>query len=85
MKEFRTRKEQIEKDFLGRLMRDLKRDGCTLTRKARSLIREELKSAAMVGAVEERRRTLKILQTYDSSVAAHKIVGESVLQVLGYE
>lgn len=80
---FRTRKEQIEQDFLRRLVRDLKAAGCPLNAKGRALVKEELKGAAMVGAAEERSRTLRLL-SHDQQTA-RAIVVESVLAVLGYE
>ena len=80
---FRSRKAQIESDFLGQIVKALKEDNCVLTRKARKVIKEELRSAAMVGAAEERWRALNIV-SHDSD-AAHKITSQSVLAVLGYE
>jgi len=78
---YESRKEQIEKGFLRHIVKALKADGITLTRHARKVIAEELRSAAMVGAVEERERTLQMVdgQLYE------KICAKPVLKVLGYE
>lgn len=81
---FRSRKQQIEKDFLGRISRVMKARGVPLSRHARSVIREELKSAAMVGAAEERYRTLRIIRE-SGTATAEQICQKSVLSVLGYE
>lgn len=81
--EFRTRKEQIEKGFLPQLMRDLKAAGCPLNAKGRALVKKELRDAAMVGACEERYRTLRFLQ--HDQTTARVITNTSVLSVLGYE
>jgi len=79
---FRSRKAQIESDFLSRIIETLKADNCPVSRKARRVIKEELRSAAMVGAAEERHRTLKLA---GNSPIAREIVSQSVLSVLGYE
>lgn len=81
---FRSRKEQIEKDFLGRIAKVMRAQGNPLNRPARSVMREELRSAAMVGAAEERYRTLKMLRE-NGTVTADQICERSVLNVLGYE
>lgn len=80
---FRTRKEQIEKDFLRRLARDLKTAGCPLNTKGRALVKRELRGAAMVGAAEERSRTLRVVK--HDQVTVRAIVAISILEVLGYE
>jgi hypothetical protein len=88
-KQFATRKEQIEKDFLKRLMRQLKAAGCPVTRKGRALIKEELRASALVGACEERQRTLNLLKLEDASQTAREVEKEvikrGVNEVLGYE
>jgi len=88
-KQFVTRKEQIEKDFLKRLMRQLKTAGCPVSRKGRALIQEELRAAALVGACEERQRTLTLLKLKDGSHTARElekeIIKRGVNDVLGYE
>jgi hypothetical protein len=88
-KQFASRKEQIEKDFLKRLMRQLKAAGCPVSRKGRALIQEELRAAALVGACEERQRTLGLLKFKDGSPTAREIEKEiikrGVNDVLGYE
>lgn len=83
MQQFKNRKEQIEKDFAARLFRDLKNIGCPLTAKGRRLVKEELKSSAMVGAFEERHRVLKFESM--NSRLRELITEPSVLSVLGYE
>jgi hypothetical protein len=85
----RSRKEQIEKDFLARLVRSLKAADIPINAKGRALIKETLKSSAMVGACEERSRTLELLRLEDGSSTAREIEQEickrGVLDVLGYE
>lgn len=80
-----TRKEQIEKGFMSTLSRDLKALGFPLSRKAKQLIKQELRDAAMVGACEERDRTLKLLRDRISPHLLSSITDEPVLKVLGYE
>lgn len=82
--DFRSRKDQIEKDFLRRLVQDLKRLGCPVTRRGRELIKTELRDAAMVGAAEERSRDLRLIRQR-GLFAADEIVKQPVLAVLGYE
>ena len=80
---FRSRKEQIEKDFARELRRVLKQEGIGYFNRAQNAaIRKALRDAAMVGATEERYRTLKIVNDHD---LRKKIVEQSVLTVLGYE
>jgi hypothetical protein len=85
--QFANRKEQIEKDFLRKLERDLKAAGCPINKEARMLIAERLRRAAMVGASEERSRTLKILgRGYgDTAPIVREITSRVVLDVLGYD
>ena len=84
--QFKSRKEQIEKDFLKSLLRRMKEAGCVINEKGELLIKEELKSAAMVGAYEERSRILKIVAAHNGDVAIrHAITAEHTLKVLGYE
>ena len=83
----RTRKEQIEKDFYQTLRRKLSAAGLVMTPEIEGTIKGVLKSTAMVGAIAERDRTLKILsdagreQTREIEGA---IIREGVLGVLGY-
>lgn len=84
MEFFRSRKEQIEKDFLAQIAKKLKREGTSLSKQARIAIKEELKNAAMVGAAEERHRILEILRR-NGSVMPNEICSIGVLAVLGYE
>jgi len=79
----RSRKKQIEKDFLPQLSIALKKAGCPINREGRALIKAELRSAAMVGAAEERWRTLNIVGR-DNAVAG-EIVKQGVLTILGYD
>ena len=79
----RTRKEQIEKDFAVSIWRMFRMEGVPLSRRMRRKIREELKGAAMVGAAEERHRTLNMIH-YDP-VLTQRVVKDSVLKVLGYQ
>lgn len=86
MKDFTSRKDQIERDFLPRLHRALKRLGVPLNRRAYALVKEELRSAAMVGASEERNHALTILRKQDFGyLVVQKIEEVSVLTVLGYK
>jgi hypothetical protein len=78
---YRTRKEQIAA---------FKRRLCwKLSRKQHAQLSQVLRDAAMVGAAEERFRTLQILKQYQSVVDArtlsHEICAKSMLAVLGYE
>ena len=77
--EFRTRREQIEKDFLPHCMKN----------PTRAVIKEELKGAAMVGACEERDRTLRIIDSLTDEhlkrLLSDQITAVGVLQVIGYE
>lgn len=82
---YETRKEQIEKGFMRTLSRDLRAAGIPLTRKAKELIKEELRGAAMVGACEERDRSLKLLRDRVSPHLLNAITADPVLRVLGYE
>jgi hypothetical protein len=81
MKTFRTRREQIETEFLATCLK-------TPTRK---VIKAELKGAAMVGACEERDRVLTIIRgSWCLTDAAKRdlidaIISKGVLDVLGYE
>lgn len=81
---FRSRKEQIEKDFLGRISKVMKAQGTPLNRPARSVIREELRSAAMVGAAEERFRVLRLIKE-SGVITPEQVCEQPVLAVLGYE
>lgn len=86
MRIFKTRKEQIENDFYVAIVRQLKADGDNVSARARKVIRGELRDAAMVGAAEERSRTLGIISVVsDLGHLAKAITGQSVLRVLGYE
>lgn len=86
MKEHPTRKAQIEQGFLSRLMRDLKDMGYPINSKARTRINEALRSAAMVGACEERSRTLSLMKSaHDLAEMPTRITAKSVLDVLGYD
>jgi hypothetical protein len=78
---FRSRKEQI--------LAFKKELGWKLTPRHHAQLAQVLRDAAMVGAAEERLRTLNILKKYSSVVDAttlsHEICSKSVLTVLGYE
>lgn len=81
-----SRREQIEKDFLRDLMRDLRVAGVNVTRQSRERIKDALRDAAMVGACEERHRTLKYLQSKHADPdIGRAIMSRGVLSVLGYE
>jgi len=89
MEQYQTRKEQIEKDLLRRLMRELKKVGCPVNRQGRALIKEQLRVSAIVGACEERSRTINLLKLEDASPITREIEKEiikrGVNDVLGYE
>lgn len=86
-KKKRTRKEQIEKDFVPRLVRALQESGSTIYKEGVRHIESVLRSAAMVGACEERDRTLAILRKQDGETApiVDEITSKGVLDVLGYD
>lgn len=79
--EYASRKAQIDA-FKRELVRGLP----TLTPGQHAALRFTLRDAAMVGAAEERHRTLEILKNATNlRDAAEKIMASSELQVLGYE
>ena len=84
-----NRKEQIENEFLKRLVRKLNQAGCPPSTIGVELIRAELRSAAMVGACEERGRTLAIIRanahgcSFNQDISS-EITSKGVLAVLGY-
>ena len=79
-----SRKKQIEKEFLGHIAKVMKERGVPLDRYARTLIKQELRGAAMVGAAEERFRTLRLIKE-KGVINARDVCAEGVLSVLGYE
>ena len=85
----RTRKYQIEGAFFNRIRQALKGAGNAIPVEVEDAIRSALKSAAMVGAIEERSRTLQILRARRDQGGVRaiedEIISEGVLQVLGYE
>ena len=86
----RNRKQQIERAFLGRVVKTLRLDGCQVTPALRTQLKDALRSAAMVGACEERTRMLEFLRvapvTWISSAEITRfIVSRGVLEVLGYD
>lgn len=84
MKEYRNRKEQIEKDFNRELIRILKEEGIGyFNRRQHAAIKKALRNAAMVGAAEERYRTLQ-MQSLNNGIR-NAICEKSILAVLGYE
>lgn len=84
MKEFKNRKEQIEKEFARDLRAELKEEGIGyFTRAQNNSIKKALRYAAMVGACEERYRILQFESL--NSRLRELIVEPSVLSVLGYE
>ena len=83
MKTYDSRKEQIEKVFLPMLIRALQNEGVVVQGRGRNLLREALRDAAMVGAYEERGRTLGLTELPDRVYG--QIISASVLRVLGYE
>lgn len=73
-----SRKEQLRA-----FQRELK---LKLTPAEKRRLSNAMRDAAMVGAAEERNRTLKILADLCADrTIAHRIVAVSVLAVLGYE
>lgn len=79
---FASRKEQIEKEFMRRLIRDANLVG--LTRRQRNILKRTLRDAAMVGACEERSRTLELIRRYGPIVGETAITVVPILKVLGY-
>ena len=84
-----NRKQQIERDFLRRVVKALRGNGCQVTPTLRASLKSALRSAAMVGACEERHRTLRFLDrvssTFGSIEIRQFIVSRGVLEVLGYD
>ena len=84
----RTRKQQINTDLLGDIARHFGRSmGVPMPRRFRACLRAALRDAAMIGAAEERGRTLEILRArlgVASLGVAQNICERSVLDVLGY-
>lgn len=76
---YKTRRDQIEKDFLPQCLKD----------PTRRVIKKELRGAAMVGACEERERTLGIIERACGDLLRDALVREitsvGVLEVLGYK
>lgn len=85
MMNFRSRKEQIEKEFVRDLVDRLERDGIVIRTRQRSALKKTLKDAAMVGACEERYRTLKLIREGVGDSLGTRITEIPVLVVLGYE
>ena|ERR1700733_4333781 len=84
---YETRKEQIEREFLRRLIRLLKVEGVVINARARLHIKDALMSAAFVAACEERDRTLRLLADRGHSgdgEMSGQITSKAVLDVLGY-
>lgn len=81
---YKTRKQQIEKEFARELRRVLKEEGIEyFNARQRTAILKALRDAAMVGAVAERTRILQF-QSINSQLR-ELIIEPSVLSVLGYE
>jgi hypothetical protein len=87
---FRSRKKQIEKDLLQRLIRELQFADCRITVDGVTQLESFLKSAAMIGACAERDRTLAIIRanahgcSFNRDVS-NEIISKGVLDVLGYD
>ena len=84
-----NRRQQIEGKFLRRLVKAASDYGATITPTLRQEMKSALRSAAMVGACEERQRTLDYLRSRPGSqlldAAQQFIVRRGVLEVLGYD
>lgn len=88
MSDYKTRKDQINRAFYGRIRRALQKEGLGPPAKVVAIIKECLRDAAMVGACEERQRTIQYLDgfdTIDSRITKRFVVEKSVLDVLGYQ
>jgi hypothetical protein len=81
--QYKSRKHQIDA-FMRRLVADCK-GKCTLPRGVKVLIKRALRDAAIVGAREERSRTIAILGCSHPGTAKETITSRSVLSVLGFE
>src|SRR3990167_1858399 len=83
-----NRKKQIEEQLLRRLVRQLKVNNVNVTASVRGLLKDELKIAAMIGATEERNRTIEFLLANPASATPKDtyrfIIHRAVLDVLGY-
>lgn len=79
-----NRKEQIEGHFIPALLGSLKEAGCPVNEQGVEFIKLRMRHAAMVGACEERSRTLEILRQTGHNYLADSITEESVLIVIGY-
>lgn len=87
MSDYKSRKDQINREFYGRIRRAFQKEGLVPPATIVAIIKECLKHAATVGAFEERHRTLEYLggfDTTDSRITKRFIVEKSVLDVLGY-
>ncbi len=83
-----TVRQQIEGQFLRRLIKNLRANGCEVTPAIKELLKGEMRSAATVGACEERQRTLEVLSLRPNiwSVDLRSIItSRGVLEVLGYD
>ncbi len=84
-----NRRRQIEGQFLRHLVSNLKAAGCEVTPALRAKLKESMRSAAMVGACEERNRTLEFLTvnmyTTTPRDAYNFVINRGVLDVLGYK
>lgn len=87
MKQYRTRKEQID-SFVGEIIKQCETEGIVLSRKVRARIRDNLRSAALAGACEERSRVCNLAKSDPFTTALRlydNIVAVPIMKVLGYE
>lgn len=83
--EFESRKAQIESEFLRDLISNLKKVGIVVNPgKGRTLIKETLRDAAMVGACEARHQALTLMRRNPVTAEA-AITAVPILTLLGYE
>lgn len=79
---FETRAEQVDA-FFQDIVRMFKESGVKLPRKVKAAIKESLQDACILGAYEERTRTLNFLSCYPD--IRREITAKTVSSVLGFE
>lgn len=87
MSNYRSRKEQIDTECYGNIVKTLEKAGIVLTRGQKKAIRQQLKFAAMIGAAEQRYRVSRIARqhpSYTSYDVWDAITSQSEFEILGY-